>query len=49
MDETHFDDIKYLLEFSYAWYLWYMHDEYVDSPYTLNEVYNYEFTASGGG
>lgn len=49
IDDSHVDEISYLGVFSYTWYYWYMHEGLVDSPYSLTETYDYEFSASGGG
>jgi len=47
IDGTHFSDLAYYTgrDFSY----WYTHTAYVDSPYWMEEISDYEFMAWGGG
>jgi hypothetical protein len=48
IDGSHFPCLRYH-DSGTSWRLWNRHEGYVDPPYSLNEIYDFEFTASGGG
>lgn len=47
IDGTHFSNLAYWTGRGFP--LWFTHLPYYDSPYRLNEISDYEFTARGGG
>ncbi len=49
IDGSDFRDISYYNDFEDQWYLWGFHNTIEDSPYHVNEIYDYWFMAWGGG